>query len=92
MTCYGIGSTEQRVKTACGRRIKYSSAWTTAAARVTHDECLASDAWRDREGRFGIGDATVQVPEEIAMQPEQRGTRFNMTRRQKALLDGPAER
>lgn len=91
MTCYAIGSTEQRVITACGKRIKRTSAWTTAAKRVDHDECLSSDAYHNREGRFGIGDSDIQVPEEISMRPESRASRFNMTRRQKALLDGPAE-
>ncbi len=80
--CYGIGSTAQRVKTACGKRIKYTTPWTTAAGRVTHPDCLASDAWATREGRFGIGDATVQVPDEIAMHPVEKGTRFR-TRKQK---------
>ena len=91
MICYGIGSTEERVKTACKRRIKYGSAWTTAAARVDCERCLASDAWKNREGRFGIGEPDTQVHEELAMEPQYRGTRFNMTRRQKSLLDVPVK-
>lgn len=88
---YGIGSTAQRVKTACNKRIKRTTPWTTAALRVKCPECLASDAWKNLAGRFGIGEPEVQVHEEIAMQPEHRGTRFNMTRKQKSLLDVPVK-
>jgi hypothetical protein len=54
-------------------------------------DCLASDDYKNREGRLGIGDATVQVHEEIAMETQNRGTRFNMTRKQKSLLDVPVK-
>ena len=90
MIHYGIGSTEQRVKTACGKRIKRTSAWTTAALRVTCQMCLDSPGWYFREGRHGIGDHTVQVPDEIAMHPVEKGTRFR-TRKQKSLPDVPAK-
>ena len=84
MICYGIGSTEQRVKTACGKRIKRTSAWTTAAGRVNCPDCLASDAYKNLEGRFGIGDPTVQVPDEPAMHPVDRGSRFKTRKQRKA--------
>lgn len=76
MIHYGIGQTAQRVKTACGKRIKRTTPWTTGALRVTCRGCLASDAWFNREGRFGIGEPDVQVHEEIAMEPQPRGSRF----------------
>jgi hypothetical protein len=91
VTCYGIGSTAERIKTACGKRIMRASAWTTAAGMVKCPDCRTSDAYKNREGRLGIGDATAQVPEEIAMEPANRGTRFNMTRQQKSLLDVPVK-
>lgn len=87
MTCYGIRSTERSVKTACEKWLRRCYDWTTAARCVDCPTCIASDAWRDREGRFGIGDATVQVHEEIAMEPANRGTRFNMTRGQRKTLE-----
>lgn len=85
---YGIGQTAQRVKTACGKRIKYTTPWTTAALRVTCPDCLASDAFKNREGRFGIGEPEVQVHEEIAMEPEHRELRTRMTRRKQKSLPG----
>ena len=85
---YGIGQTAQRVKTACGKRIMNKSAWTTAALRVDCRKCRQSDAWKNREGRYGIGEPDVQVHEEIAMEPQERGSRFK-TRKQKSLPDGP---
>ena len=90
MIHYGIGHTAQRVKTACGKRIKFTTPWTTAAAMVNCPDCLASQAWFYREGRYGIGDPTVQVHEEIAMEPQPRGSRFR-TRKQKSLPGGPVK-
>lgn len=91
MTCYGIGSTEKSVKTACGKWLRRGSEhWTTAARVVKCPLCLNSDSWILREGRFGVGDSEVQVEADIAMRPEHRELRNTMTRRQKkALLDGP---
>lgn len=81
---YGIGHTAQRVKTGCGKRIKYTTPWTTAAARVKCPDCLDSLAWINLEGRFGIGEPDVQVHDEIAMEPQPRGSRFKTRRQQKA--------
>jgi len=90
--CYGIGSTEQRVKTACGKRINRTAAWTTAAGRVRCPACIFSDAYKNLEGRFGIGDHTVQVPDEIAMHPVEKGTRFRTRKQnQKSLPDVPVK-
>ena len=74
MTCYAIGATKERVKTACGRRVMHS--WTTAALRADCPSCIDSSAWESREGRFGIGDPTAPVHDEIAMHPHDIGTRF----------------
>lgn len=90
MIHYGIGSTAKKVRTACGKRIKRTTPWTTAADMVKCPDCLASDAWATREGRFGIGDHTVQVPDEVAMHPQPRGSRFK-TRKQKSLPGGPVK-
>ena len=91
MTCYAIDSTARSVQTACGKWIRHTADWTTAAARADCPQCLDSDAWLTREGRYGIGEPDVQVEADIAMRPENRELRNTMTRKQqrKAVLDGP---
>lgn len=90
MTCYAISGTEKSVRTACEKWLRRGADYTTAADRVTCPDCYDSSAWDERQGRFGIGDHTVQVHEEIAMQPQERGSRFR-TRKQKSLPGGPVK-
>ena len=86
MTCYAISGTEKSVRTACEKWLRRGADYTTAAGRVTCPDCYSSEAWDTREGRFGIGDHTVQVPDEIAMHPVEKGTRFR-TRKQRNTQD-----
>ncbi len=54
------------VRTACERRvIKTRPNWTTAAAVVRCPECLATDAWLIRAGRFGVGEPEVAAELEV---------------------------
>jgi len=81
VTCYAISATEKSIRTGCKKWLRRGADYTTAALRVTCWPCIDSDAWQNRDGRFGIGDPTAPVHDEIAMHPQERGSRFK--RRQK---------
>ena len=81
MTHYAISATERSVRTACEKWLHRGADYTTAALVTDCPTCIDSDAWAAREGRFGIGDPSAQVHDEIAMHPPEAGTGTRFKRR-----------
>ena len=63
MLCYATFGTPLSVLTACDQIVSRNGHWTTAAAAADCTDCLASDAWKNRDGRHGVGDPNALAPD-----------------------------